>query len=98
MKMGRFLLFETTDFFFGGGLPKWKVSTGKKHFTPAGKIGKSYFAPSEKYSSYATARYACVKKIVHSSQKGAKEILAYTIICPVYEAPISSPSNQREFG
>ena len=29
-------------------LPKWKFSTGKKHFTPGKKISKNDFAPSEK--------------------------------------------------
>ena len=30
------------------GLPKWKFSAGKKHFTPGKKIRKNDFAPSEK--------------------------------------------------
>ena len=37
------------------GLPKWKFSTGKKHFTP-GKNQENDFAPSEKFfSCYAPA-------------------------------------------
>ena len=32
------------------GWPKWEFSTWKKHIKP----GKNYFAPSEKYSSYAS--------------------------------------------
>ena len=36
------------------GLPKWKFSTGKKHFTP-GKVRKNDFAPCEKFSHYAPA-------------------------------------------
>ena len=94
--MGRFLLFETTEFW--GESTKMEIFYQEKAFHTSRKIGKSHFAPSEKYSSYATARYDCVTKIVHSWQKGAKEILAYTIICPVYEALISSPTNQKEFG
>ena len=30
------------------GLPKWKFSTGKKHFTPGKKSGKMTLTPSEK--------------------------------------------------
>ena len=33
-------------------LPKWKFSTGKKHFTP-GKYQENDFAPSEKFFCYA---------------------------------------------
>ena len=36
------------------GLPKWEFSNGKKHFIPGNKIRKTDFAPSEKYSSYAS--------------------------------------------
>ena len=35
------------------GLPKWKVSTGKKHFMAGKKLRKNNFAPSEQYSCYA---------------------------------------------
>ena len=37
------------------GLPKGEFSTGKGHFTPRRKIRKNDFAPSEKYSSNASA-------------------------------------------
>ena len=37
------------------GLPKYKFSTGKKHFTPGRKIRKTDFAPSEKSSCYTPA-------------------------------------------
>ena len=56
---------ERTFFFFASnfskalkfvlGLPKWKFSTGKKHFTLGKKTGKNDFAPSEKFSCYAPA-------------------------------------------
>ena len=36
------------------GLPKWEFCSGKKHFTPGNQIRKNDFAPSEKYSSYAS--------------------------------------------
>ena len=36
------------------GVPKWKISSGKKHISRREKIRKSDFAPSEKYSCYAT--------------------------------------------
>ena len=35
------------------GLPKWKFSTGKKHFTPGKKSGKITSPPQKKFSSYA---------------------------------------------
>ena len=35
------------------GLPKWKFSTGKKHFTAGKKLRKNDFAPSEQFSCYA---------------------------------------------
>ena len=31
------------------GLPKWKFSTGKKHFTPEKKIRKNEFAPQKNF-------------------------------------------------
>ena len=40
---------------FVWGLPKWAIFVGKKHISRLEKIRKSDFAPSEKYSSYATA-------------------------------------------
>ena len=36
-------------------VPKWKIATGKKHISRREKIGTIEFAPSENYSSYATA-------------------------------------------
>ena len=39
---------------FAWSVPKWKISTGKKHILRREKIGKSDFAPSEKYSFYAS--------------------------------------------
>ena len=35
------------------GLPKWKFSTGKKHFTPGKKNLEKLLCPSEKYNCYA---------------------------------------------
>ena len=44
------------EFVWGVPKSKWKISTEKKHISRREKIGKSDFAPSEKYSSYATIR------------------------------------------
>ena len=41
------------------GLPKWKFSSGKKHFTPGKKVRKNDFASSAKLSSYAPAQVHC---------------------------------------
>ena len=50
-----FSLFKMTKICFVLGLPKWKFSTGKKHFKPGKKIRKNDFAPSEKFSCYTPA-------------------------------------------
>ena len=42
-----FSLFKTTKICFG--LPKWKFSTGKKHFTLGKKIRKNDLAPSKNF-------------------------------------------------
>ena len=68
---------------FVWGVPKWKTSTGKKHISRRERIWTSDFAPSEKYSSYATGAeppvrgcplpYSChqsIPKFVHISQYG----------------------------
>ena len=58
-KLGEDLFFFAFAFHFSKplkfilGLPKWKFSTGKKHFTPGKKSGD--FAPSEKFSCYTPA-------------------------------------------
>ena len=38
---------------FVWGLPEWTIFTGKNHISRRQKIGKTEFAPSEKYSSFA---------------------------------------------
>ena len=42
------------------GLPKWEFSTGKSISRREKKIRKNDFAPSEKYSSYASALHLLV--------------------------------------
>ena len=42
---------------FVWGVPKWKIFYREKAYFPPGKIGKSDFAASEKYSSYASECY-----------------------------------------
>ena len=44
--------FQTTEICFGS--TKWEFSTGKKAFHAGKKISKNDFAPSEKYSCYAS--------------------------------------------
>ena len=69
------------------GLPKWKFSTVKKHFTPGKKIRKNDFAPSEKFSCYAPAgvnihvlfqanltQYPDLQHCIHKAQQNSNDI------------------------
>ena len=54
MRRGPFFFFFFASHFskplkFVLGLPKWKFSTGKKHFTPGKKIRKNDFAPQKNF-------------------------------------------------
>ena len=64
------------------GLPKWKFSTGKKCFTPAGKNQEKWLCPLwKKYSCYATAFVATV--VGNTGKGGVNEAIGAVSLFPV---------------
>ena len=80
MRRGFFFFFschfsKPVKFVLGVHVPKWKFSTGKKHFTPGKKNQKNDFASSgKKKSCYAPdgSSIACKAQSLHPSEKGIR--------------------------